>query len=99
MFTDDDRAKMNQIWSALFETDTHSDSPYDTAEGTRHSLQDLTKYTNASADALAVETGAAMGNVHDLLRVKEAADRGVERAVACWSRLPQAAKKLVSGQG
>jgi len=99
MFTDDDRNKVNDIWKALFENHTPSDSPYDTADGTTHSLQNLTKYTNASADALAVETGASMGNVHDLLRVKEAADRGVERAVACWARLPQAAKKLVSGQG
>lgn len=92
MFTDDDRKMVQDIHSVLFGANTESDSPYDSADGTRHSLQNLIKYTNASADALAVETGAAMGNTWDVRRVKEAADRGVPRAVACWAKLPASSK-------
>lgn len=99
MFTDNDRKMMQDIWRLHFEQHIPSDSPYDTAEGTQHSLQDMARYTNASTDALAVETGAGMGNAHDVRRLKDAADRGEPRAVAAWSRLSEDAKALLDDRG
>jgi len=96
MFTDQDRLMMQDIWRVIFQDNTNSDSPYDAEGGTKHSLQNLIKYTNATTDALAVETGAGMGNIEDIARLKKSADRGVPRAVRAWAKLSDTVKSLLS---
>jgi hypothetical protein len=72
-----------------------SDSPYAPQPPPRFSLKDLVKFTDAAAHALAVETGASMGNLVNLQQVWSAAQAGSQRAKDMWAKLPQTTKDLL----
>lgn len=71
-----------------------SDSPYAPDPAPRFALKDLAKFTDASSHARSVESGALMGIRSDVKMMKDAAQRGVPRAVAAWRALPDAQKSL-----
>lgn len=66
-----------------------SGSPYKKAGGDTHSNADYIGFTDSAAHALSVEFGAiTLGDATNVAQVKDAAERGVERAVAAWAKVP-----------
>lgn len=84
--TGEEHDKLFELWGALC-TPVNSESPY-APPGTQLPLKDLMRYTDGSVHGLATDHSAIiLGAPDDVRAVKEAADRGVQRAILAWDHI------------